>query len=859
MALEGLPGYSSVADYVPLQVVDYLEKALLVLGEIHLEEPRLLYLFFPAVLILAFALRGTLNARKKVYLFSRVTIVILLLIAAARPYTFLEEEAIEKKTNINVLLDSSESMLLFPNAESIAKNSFEEIKAGTKRYATESDLKLTYFGGGNRTALWDALYKEVLGSTKEKNVVVLVSDGVSNHGKNFASIGRLIAESNTTVYPILPGPSYADTGLIDVHAAAKIPVESDYELIVEVKKTGINLSKYDLRLFIDGKRVQRKEVKQYNETELVGFSLKFREEGLRRITFELAPSGNDFFRSNNNFSRVVEVVDKPSVLLISNEPNSPLSQILKKLYYVTEVGSIPQSFDGYAAIFVDDVAAPLLDNNIEALREFVTDGNGLVVVGGNNSYDMGDYNNSFIENILPVRSRDTPKEKRKPVTALFLIDISGSGQYTGISETTINLEKAMSIKLIKELDLNDSLGVIAFNVNAFPVSNIVPVETGRSDVIDRILRLKAGGDTDMVQALEMADDFLLEESNERVVVLFSDGIIRLTRIPSTIKVLRSLNSKGVKVYLIGIGKDNVGLGTLKYIASEAGSIFFEPEEYQRLRVSFTKEGEEEEGKVGLYLADNHHFITRNQNLDDVKIKGYNNVREKMNAQVLVSTEGGNPLLTVWRFGLGRVASLSSDDGMQWATELYSGKAAKIFPSLTNWVVGDIEGRKKTIIEADDAFYGKPTIIISRSAKPPSIKVRDPEGLDEELLAKRIGLNLYSEEYNPKTEGIYLVSAATEDESDTSGFSVNYPKEYTNLGVDLESLDRLARLSQGAFYTSGEALKLTQDVVFDVKNTSEVRSQKKNSLIKYFLAAAIGLYFLDAAARRINDILKLSRG
>lgn len=840
-------------------VAGIASKAAAYLGEVHLENPKMLLLFFPAILLFVYPLRGEFTNRKKIYLATRLIIVLLLLVAAASPYTYIEDNAIQKKSTITVLVDTSESMAIFPNSGSIAKNAFEEIKEKTAKYTSEGDIRVAYFGGGNRTPLWDSLYQAILGSAKEHNVIVLVSDGVSNHGKELSSIARLITESNTTIYPILPGPSYADISIKRVVGATKTPVASDYELLAEVKKTGVDESRYDLRLFIDGERKVRKEITQGNETEYLGFTLKFEKEGIRRIDLEVAPAGNDFYAANNNFTKIVEVVEQPKILMVSKEPNSPLAKILKKLYKVDERGTIPRQLSEYSATYIDNVEAHHLNLNIEVLRDYVTDGNGLVVVGGNNSYDRGGYNSSLIENLLPVRSRDKPKEKRKPVTSLFLLDISGSGQYTGITETTINLEKALAVKLIKELDLNDSLGVIAFNVNAFPVSSIDKVDVAREEAIDRILRLKAGGDTDMVQALEMADDFLKLESNERVIVLFSDGIIRLTRVPSSVDALASLTKKGVKVYIVGVGKDNVGQSTLKYLATQTGALYFEPEEYQRLKLSFTREGQEEEGAVGVDIQDPHHFITRNLKFAETKITDYNNVREKLNAQVLVSTEGGSPVLTVWRFGLGRVASLSTDDGLTWAQDMYSAETAKMIPSLTNWVIGDIEGRKDTVVEAEDSFMGDSSLIISRSSKIPLIKIRTPGDDEEEFHAKRIGLNIYAGEYHPSKEGTYFVTATSEDAQDSTGFAVNYPKEYTETGVDLETLGKIARLSQGKLYTSGEAIQLTQDVIFDVKERAEVKSKEKKPLTLYFLVAAIAVYFLDAASRRITEIMRLTRG
>ncbi|MFH1835334.1 MAG: VWA domain-containing protein [Methanobacteriota archaeon] len=838
-------------------ITNAISKISPLIQEIHLEKPKMLFLFFPIILFFVIPLRGRLNSRKRSFLLSRIIILSLLLIATASPYVLKEDDGIEKKSTITVLVDSSESMGLYPNYRSIAKNAFEEIKSKVSAYTTESDIKINYFGGGNRTALGDALYQTILGSSKENNIILVVSDGKSNHGKDLSSIARLISESNATIYPILPGPSYLDASITNVYGAAKTPKESDYEVIVEVSRTGGEASEYDLRIHVDGDKKTAKKIKQTNTTEYIGFTLTFKDEGIRRITFELVPSGNDFFHANNNYTKVVEVVAKPKVLVVSSNPNSPLSQILRKLYDVTEAGSIPRDFTPYSAIYIDNIDSHLLDVNTESLRNYVTDGNGLVIVGGNASYDWGGYNLSYIENMLPVRSREKPKEKRRPITALFLIDISGSGQYTGITEKTIDLEKALAIKLIGELDLNDSLGVIAFNMNAFPISNIVPVDVGRDKVIDRILKLKSGGDTDMIQALEMSEDYLREESNERIIVLLSDGIIRLTRLPSTVDSIKSLTQKGVKVYLVGVGQDNVGISTLKYISQASGALFFEPKEYQRLKLSFNREAKDDKEKISVAVLDPHHFITRNLNLGGAEISDYNNVREKLNAQVLLSTEGGSPILTVWRFGLGRVASLSTDNGLTWATGLYSGEAAKFIPSLTNWVVGDIEGRKDTLIEAGDSFLGEPAFVIAKCDKPLVVRLSPFDGEEEDFPVKRIGLNLYTGEYHASTSGVYLAGAASEDGADSTGFSVNYPKEFKDVGVDLEGLEKLARLSQGKLYVSGESLQLTQDVVFSVKNRSKVTSTEKNHLTLYFLAATLTLYFIDTAARRISDIIRLT--
>lgn len=825
--------------------------------EIHFENPKLILFFVPVTLLFLIPLSGEFNRRKKFFIASRALILILLFMAVAEPYKFREDESIMKKSTITVLVDGSESMKLYPAANAIADSVYSELKEKAREYTSEGDVKTAYFSRGNKTALGDALYQNIVGSTKENNVIVLVSDGVSNYGKTVSSITRLVADSNTTIYPVLPGVSVWDACLSKVSGAAKVPVESDYEIQVQVTKTGLNESDYRLKLYVDGRDYGSRDIVQENESKDIGFTLRFSEAGLHTIDVELSPQDRDLFDMNNRITKTVEVVEKPSILLVSSEPNSPLSQIIKRLYEVEEAGSLPRTFEGYSAVYIDNVDSEHLDSNIKELRDYVTDGNGLVVVGGNKSYDWGEYNNSFIENLLPVRSREKPKEKRKPMTVLFLIDISGSGEYTGVTEQTINLEKSMAIKIIEELDLNDSLGVIAFNDNAFPVSYITPVETSRSDVEDLILRLKPGGNTDMVRALEMADDFLKDETNERSLVLFSDGIIKLSRAQLTVDAIKTLMDKGVRVYLVAVGGDRVGLATMNTLADATGALFFQPAEYQRLRLTLKRDAEEDEGNIALAVYNPYHFITRNLFLSDTEIRNYNKVKEKLNSQILISTEGGQPILTVWRFGLGKVASLTTDSGFNWATSLYMKDAAKTIPSLTNWIVGDLEKNKEVVVEASDTFMGENSLIIVRSMKSPMLKVLTPSKKEEQYPIKGVGIKLYSDEITPKEEGVYVLKAASEDGEDVTSFAVNYPKEFSETGVNLETLETLARVSQGRVYSYGESAKLIEDIVFDTKSRSEVKSKEREALKMYFIAAALGLYFLDTVARRLLDIMSLS--
>src|SRR3989338_4981244 len=82
--------------------------------------------------------------------------------------------------------------------------------------------------------------------------------------------------------------------------------------------------------------------------------------------------------------------------------------------------------------------------NVDKLIEFVTDGNGLMVVGGDNSFDKGGYKGSLFESILPVQVGIGEKAKGEDFNVIFLVDLSGTAGLkfgAGSANTVIDVEK----------------------------------------------------------------------------------------------------------------------------------------------------------------------------------------------------------------------------------------------------------------------------------------------------------------------------------------------------------------------------------------------------------------------------------
>ncbi len=157
---------------------------------------------------------------------------------------------------------------------------------------------------------------------------------------------------------------------------------------------------------------------------------------------------------------------------------------------------------------------------MEVARTYVQDlGGGLIMLGGDQSFGLGGYYKTTLEEILPVRS-DFEKEKEKPSLAMMLV-IDKSGSMGG---EKIEMAKEAARAAVELLGPSDKVGVLAFEGENFWVSELHPC-TDKGFVLDRIAGLEAGGGTVMAPAMEEAHEALRGAvAKLKHVIILTDGI-----------------------------------------------------------------------------------------------------------------------------------------------------------------------------------------------------------------------------------------------------------------------------------------------------------------------------------------------
>ncbi|MCX6694718.1 MAG: hypothetical protein NTU61_00260, partial [Candidatus Altiarchaeota archaeon] len=295
------------------------------------------------------------------------------------------------------------------------------------------------------------------------------------------------------------------------------------------------------------------------------------------------------------------------------------------------------------------------------------------------------------------------------------------------------------------------------------------------------------------------------------------------------------------------------------IATSSGGLYFNPEAQERLNLEFGENRKEDEGEIfRLNVRDQSHFITRGMNLDATTIRGYNRVYEKSASQLLITTRGGQPILTVWNFGLGRVASLTTDNGNSWATGdsgLYGTFKGKVVSGMINWVIGDLEKGKKVNIRAEDISLGDSEEISVKASAAPSLTVKEVvKDAPYSISLIRTGPEQYTGTFTPANTGFYGLRATASGDQDLDAIAVNYPKEYSELGLNEGVLESITGATGGMVYDSSELKDFEEDLLDHVKKVSTQEIINETQLWQYFAALALAFYFIDVIARRLWEML-----
>nr|MDD6335852.1 VWA domain-containing protein [bacterium] len=262
--------------------------------------------------------------------------------------------------------------------------------------------------------------------------IVLVSDGMETKGDAIAQ-AKALAGQGVRV----------DVQLVSAAAGPDAQVTS-----VAVPWLLYSGQRFDVVVVLDANQAMKGTLQLYGERELVAEAQLSLAKGENRYVFSLEAgaaglsvfeavweSGEDSQSANDRLQAVAKVAGKARVLLAEGKPGNagPLQAILQAAGMQADVISawmIPADFVAlckYDAVVLVDVTADMLSGGrMELLERYVRQaGKGLMTVGGDQSYALGGWRNTPLEQALPVNCQARGKEA-DPTATVLLIDCSGS-------------------------------------------------------------------------------------------------------------------------------------------------------------------------------------------------------------------------------------------------------------------------------------------------------------------------------------------------------------------------------------------------------------------------------------------------
>ncbi|HLT40332.1 MAG TPA: VWA domain-containing protein [Enhygromyxa sp.] len=435
---------------------------------------------------------------------------------------------------------------------------------------------------------------------------------------------------------------------------------------------------------------------------------------------------------NDRAAVVGEVIGRPRVLIVGVDPTAALSRALSSNHLSVDTvpaAEIPASAEGlrkYDLVILSDIPSRIVSPAQQAaLVKYVKDlGGGFIMVGGENSFGVGGWGGSTIEEILPVKFSGERQREQPTLALVLVIDKSGSMS----SEDRLDLVKEAARVTARTLDPSDEIGVVAFDSAPMVLVRLQPA-ANRLRISSSISRLTAGGGTNAMPALREAYLQLAgSKALVKHVILLSDGESPENGINA---LLGDMREADITVSAVGVGA-GAGKDFLHRVAERGRGRYFFSEDGTDVPRIFSRDTQEAKRnavkELRLYpRVAKPVQLLRGINFDAAPgLLGIVPVKPKTQSEVILRTHLGDPLLVRGRRGLGRVAAFASDAQPRWASAWIGWGG---FPRLWSQLARDT-------MRQGAGMMGGAEIKVSPSSDPGAwrvvVDVESPEGFANEL-------------------------------------------------------------------------------------------------------------------------------
>ena len=728
----------------------------------------------------------------------------------------------------------------------------------------------------SRTDIGRALeYSAGMLPAEKQRRIVLLSDGNDTADRAVAAAQRL-RNSGAEIFTVpLANPSLPEVLVEKVDVPSRLATGEAFDLSASIRSSVATRAKVKL--------YQNQFLTEQRDVELKPGRNAFRATNLQAegtfatLEVEVVPE-HDTALENNRAQATATLRGEPRVLIVDSDAEKirPLADALRgaKIAAETRGGpGVPKSLEDlqqFDLVMLSDVSALTLSREqMELLQRWVQDfGGGFVMLGGENSFGVGGYYRSPIETMLPVRMEHEDRQDLPSVALLVVLDRSGSMTAQVQGQTKMSLANQGAVFALNVLQPKDYFGVLAVDVRAHTVAPLAQ-HGAREPIAQKIMSVTAGGGgiyiyTSLVEAFA-----LLRDAPARIkhLILFSDAADAEEKTGgemsdgarsggSSLDLASAMLSAKITTSVVALGletdKDTAFLRQLAergngrfYLTSDATSLpqIFSTETLKVAQSSLVEE------PFQAVAARAHPILAGIDWPQSPLLLGYNTTKPKPTADILLATERGDPLLAIWRYGLGQAAAFTSDAKSRWAAEWLSWPGyGKFWAQLARGLMrrsdqGSFavatreEGDRLTLsidaVKPDGSF---------RNQLPITASALTADGETRTLEASQVGPGAYTAHFDLPPEGTTIFSVSSPDLPDggtTFGHTRSYPREFLTTETNELLLRQIAELGRGKFNPTPA----------EIWHRPTTATPQRRDLSDYFLMAALWLLPLDIWLRR----------
>ncbi len=680
--------------------------------------------------------------------------------------------------------------------------------------------------------------------------VALLSDGKDNADGVSAQIAAYKARGISVDVLAFPSGFARDAQITSVTPPAQVYQGEKFDVTVRLDAT------FDTRgtlvLYANRQPVGTRDVTVRKGENAFIFQDTAKESGVVTYEAQLVAEGDENPR-NDRLGAYMDVRGVPRVLIVGSD--TELAPMLRAAGMRTDTllpGQVPDTAEAlrqyHAVALVNVNADDLSGAATAALDDYVRKlGHGVVAFGGDDSFALGGWRGSALEDMLPVTMDVDNRMEMPSLSLILIIDKSGSMTEGRYGITRLDMAKEAAMRSAEVLTARDTVGVIAFDDTA---KWVVPMQ-GVTDVAaiqEMIGTIRPGGGTAFYSALAQALQAQLEsEAQLKHIIFLTDGEAADSGHEALIG---QMAQNGITLTTVAVG-GGANTTLLSKYAELGGGRAYATDEFDDIPKVFTKE---------TYLAtqayvQNRTFypvvwadsaLTRYDGYPS--LDGYLATTAKPLATVALATDREDPLLAWWQYGAGRAAVWTSDVEGAWtggflrwdeAAAFFAGILAHVLPAEAG--EGDL-----TLTRQGDMIKMRYTVQDDETGLATEAQVLAPDGTQQQTPLSATAPGVYEGSISAPQEGAYAVRVEQRSGDSLvrtleSGMTVGYSAEY-----DVRTPDGTALLAEIAWETGGRVLSDATEL-FTERGT---RTREKRDIATALLLIALVLFVLDAAQRRL---------